>query len=205
VEWSLWKSAVQVLDPHSIPIESDNGPSNSNLTNQVLSVTTAKEKATSKTTAGTFTRKRRQNSDTLSMQDSQQPLSHWHQLESHPENEIYFRIRVYTIVCFVCCLLSVLSVVVCMCLVLLLPAWLWVHGVRGKCCQCFSIVSCLFQWQLLSRLSSRLLCHLLSSRQERQFDLCVSGDGVGFWGVSCITAISRPDGSFVRGFVVWLS
>jgi hypothetical protein len=29
--------------------------------------------------------------------------------------------------------------------------------------------------------------------------LCVSGDGVGFWGVSFITAISRPDGSFVRG------
>jgi hypothetical protein len=28
---------------------------------------------------------------------------------------------------------------------------------------------------------------------------CVSGDGVGFWGVSCVTAISRPDGSFVCG------
>jgi len=29
--------------------------------------------------------------------------------------------------------------------------------------------------------------------------LC-SGDGVGFRGVSCTTAMSRPDGSFVRGF-----
>jgi len=42
---------------------------------------------------------------------------------------------------------------------------------------------------------------LLSSRQERQFDLCDSRDGVGSWGVSCITDISRPDGSFVRGFL----
>ena len=62
-----------------------------------------------------------------------------------------------------------------------------------------------------------VLFSLLSFHQERQFYLCwalpavtlyvylcVSGDGVGFWGISCITAISRPDGSFVRGFVVWL-
>ena len=96
-----------------------------NSTNLVISATTAKEKATSKTTAGTFTQKRRQNSDTLSLQESQKPLSHWDQLESHPENEIYFKMQVYTIVCclsVVCCLLSVLSGVVCMCLVLLLPA-----------------------------------------------------------------------------------
>ena len=33
------------------------------------------------------------------------------------------------------------------------------------------------------------------------YDLCVSGDGVGIWGASCITAISRPDGSLVRGFL----
>jgi len=31
--------------------------------------------------------------------------------------------------------------------------------------------------------------------------LCVSGDGVGFWGVSCIKAISWPDGSFVCSFL----
>jgi hypothetical protein len=30
----------------------------------------------------------------------------------------------------------------------------------------------------------------------------VSGDGVGFWGVSCITAFTGwPYGSFVRGFL----
>ena len=115
------------------------------------------------------------------------------------------------------CPLSVLSVVVCMCRVLLFPAWLSVHWVRGKCCPCFSIVCCLFQCHLLFCLSSRLLCHLLRhlliSHQERLVYLggtlsafysiclfCVSGDGVGCWGVSCITAISRPDRSYVRGF-----
>jgi len=31
--------------------------------------------------------------------------------------------------------------------------------------------------------------------------LCFSEDGVGNWTVSCITAINRPDGSFVCGFL----
>jgi hypothetical protein len=174
LEWRLWKLAVQVLDRHSIPIESDLGPSglslsNPNSTNLVLSATTAKEKATSKTTAGTFTQKRRQNSDTLSMQDSQKPLSHWHQLESHPENEIYFKIRVYTIVCclsVVCCLVSIVRFV-CSCLYV---SCITVAGLTVGSRSPGEVLS-VFQCHLLSCLSSRLLCHLLChlliSRQER--------------------------------------
>jgi hypothetical protein len=72
--------------------------------------------------------------------------------------------------------------------------------------------------EFLPRVLLLVLFSLLIFRQEQLFYLfwglpafyftycyfCVSGDGVGFWGVSCITAISRPDGSFVRGFVVWI-
>jgi hypothetical protein len=92
--------AVQVLDRHSIPIESDLGPSGLSLsnfdsTNLVLSAATVKEKATSKTTAGSFTHKRSLNPDIRNMQDLPKPRLHWHLPASHPETEIYFDISLY--------------------------------------------------------------------------------------------------------------
>jgi hypothetical protein len=65
----------------------------------------------------------------------------------------------------------------------------------------------LFQFRVLVSFvkfppEATVLSLLGTARIHSIYYLCVSGDGVGCWGVSCITAISRPDGSFVCGFLV---
>jgi hypothetical protein len=63
--------------------------------------------------------------------------------------------------------------------------------------------------EVLSVFQCCLLCYLWSFRQKQLFYFCwalltvtqfVFEDGIGFWGVSWIMAIRRPDGSFIHGF-----